>query len=47
MWFDRVPSVSNVADGPSKGDFEGLDPSLRVVVPVAGLMEPLQALQEK
>ena len=24
-WFARVPSESNIADGPSRDDYEGLD----------------------
>lgn len=30
FWFERVPSVSNPSDGPSRQQFEGLDPALRI-----------------
>ena len=35
LWFERVPTASNVADGPSRGSFrEVLELHGRVVAPV-------------
>ena len=39
FWFERVPSVSNPSDGPSRQHFEGLDPALRIRLVIDQLVD--------